>query len=199
MQRLLLFGAVIGAVLAAAPRPAVAQALVFEGGLGVGLAVVDDAAAEAEGLPARGGVGVYVDLAPRAYGIAALRAEAGLIFLEPVCFNEEAACPGRDDRFLALSGSLGAGLVLPGFRLGGGLRVAPGLFAGREWLSGWRSPSGCVNCFDDALRLRGGLYAEPALVLSIPADLGLSIAYRVYHPRSDLKGRAAVRFFMQSP
>ncbi len=180
-----------------APR----SVLSYHGGFGLSALAVEGAEARAGRFPAHG-FGVLLDFAPRVNQVFALRAEAGLAFLGPLCFDEEADCPGRRNgdpdppSFALLSAALAAGLRTPPLRLGhdaDGLRLALGLYGGREWLDGRRGVRNCVNCFDEDLRLRGGLFAEAALELDVLPGLGLGASYRAYDRRADLRGRLTVR------
>jgi hypothetical protein len=186
--------ATLALLLAGSSTPTCAQEMILQGGLGIGLTALDDAVAT---VPHAGGFGVYLDLTPHFFNVAAVRAEGGLTFLEPLCFNEDAECPEHDEQFVALSGALGAGIVPPGLRLFPGVRLDPSLFAGNEWMTGWRGARYCVNCFEENLRLRGGLFVEPGVELVV-GRVGLAASYRAYHPHADVRGRVVVRLFSRS-
>lgn len=180
------------ALLAAPAVQAQALGLATEGGLGLAVTTLPDAA------PAGWGLHLYAE--PRLVRTLGLRAEAGLTLFDRLCFAAAlGSCPPPQDSapLRLLSGSVAASLFTPPFYLArGGRFLAVGIYAGREIAEAWRGERNCLNCRTATVGLRGGFYAEPAVALW-SGRLGVGAGLRLYEPRADLHRRLTVRLLVR--
>ncbi|MFQ5568453.1 MAG: hypothetical protein ACE5G0_02185 [Rhodothermales bacterium] len=173
--------------------------LTVQGGPGLAATALD---ADAAG--AAGGIGLQFDLTPRLYRMLALRLEAGVTFLGPLCFDAGERCEGerpRRPKTFMLSGALGVGMLTRSLRLGTraeGVDISVGVYAGREWVAAGFGSGHCLNCREEGLSLRGGFYLEPALELFVFPPIGMGLSYRTYSAGADLRGRVTVRLIARS-
>ena len=181
------------------------QVVTFQGGLGGSTTAFEKEQAAAEEANSQS-FGVQLAAEVLFYRFFALRSEAGLEFLTPLCLeigeNFDCAEARRSSNAStgALFGALGAGLWTPPLRLGpspASFYLSFAMYGGREWVEAGLTSEACLNCRPSDLHFQGGFYLEPLLHVALDPALGLAFTYRAYEDASDLRGRFTLRLIFR--
>lgn len=188
-----------GTLVAAVPLLGQAEAVVrFHGGLGLTTTSYRTSAAERSNTVDRS-FGVQSIFEPTLYETIGFPVSIGWEYLGPICLDIDPSvnCGARhEEKTSLLFGSVGISLHGPPLPLGLGDRESadrPFVIVGREWVSRGIGDDGCLNCFLDSVRFRGGLFIEPGVSFGAGRYLTMNVGYRVYRGTSDLENRIAIR------
>jgi len=169
----------------------------FQFGAGLSTALVKSAPAEIQGISKRS-FGFVLSGGAWWHRILALRLDGGVeLFDDKRKFRQMTTGGEKSSSVTFFYGSFAAGIFTPPLRLDQkphGARLALGLNLGTDWTGGERSIEDCVDCHEEDLDLKGGVYFEPALQLRVSRVSGFDLAYRFYQSHSDLQNRIIVKY-----
>ena len=103
-----------------------------------------------------------------------------------------------ESSLLVAGESIFAGLHSPRITVGRNLGLKLGVNFGRSWAGGSRSISNCDGCNKEDFEIRGGMYYEPTLSISILKrldgryTLGGFLSFRRHVPESELQSAVLV-------
>jgi|GEM_PF-3079765 len=150
--------------------------------------------AASEGIGGRGW-GAQVNVGATAYRVLTGRVDLGIVALnDKRRFTEETTAGDRTSGVAGGLATAAVGLRTPPLPLGEGApaSVSAGAGAGHSWISANRSISQCLDCTAEDVAVEGGDFWEAGLQVDGRGLSGVSIRYRAYGGRSDLRDTVMV-------